>query len=307
MRRRMLVLTLAGALSLGACDLLMVDPDTAGSGLALSFSFHDASGDSTFYGDLTPVLEKVHRIRFRFTREGTARDTTVAGRMLGSELQARVLLHAEETMGWLEIRADLLSQQQRVLFTGQTLTQGASAAPTAHVDLVPVAETIEIPFAVLHFTGIGDTIRIRATAQFATGDPIEGAVIRWTSESPNIVEMLADGSAVSRGNGTARVFGESLGASVMRGLTVAQVPARFTGVAPADTTLTVGESFILRPFGEDVSGSPLLPGAEMGWIATGAVSVDDRGKVLGVSPGTGTVEAVLGTVRHEARITVVSP
>lgn len=300
---RPLLMLLVVVSTLAGCESLLVEPAAprTESGLLLTLAESEAP-----YGDLTPVLGKVTGARFQFIREGHQRDTTVSGKFEGGVFRARVALHLDEALGWLEVRVDLLAGG-RTLFSGRSLVDGYRVAPELGVEVLPVASVITTGQDWRVFDALGDTARFEVLPRFATGDPIPGAPIEWSSDRPERLEMIGGGRGVARGNGFVTLTARSLGASFSRPTLVRQVPVSLTGVGPADTTIMVGESFSLRPFGEDANGFPLLPGAGVAWESEGGIHVDEEGVAVGSSPGVAYIHGLLGSVRHTVTVTVVDP
>jgi hypothetical protein len=280
-----------------------VDPATAGPELQLSLVPAATSHDVT-YGDLIGGLGPVRQVQFRFINEGVARDTLVRALREGSELHLRVLLRPEEAVGWLEVIAELQLEGGAPVFSGHGLVNARPAIPRATIELVPIASEIAgggIPA----FTALGIATTPAALAMFASGFPIEGARIDWTSDTPDVVEVVGGSQLVSRNNGSAIVTASSLGAVREYAISVGQVPAVLTGVGPADTTVSLGSTFQGRPFGQDANGHPLLPGAAVTWTASGAVSVDPRGVVTANGVGVGSIGVTANATSHYSQVTVV--
>lgn len=285
-----------------ACDSLLVDPQPADGEPSVQFAFSGALAASA-YGDMTAVLEQVRIVQFRFTRDGASRDTAVWVRAEDGQLEARVQLHDEEAMGWLEVEAVLALEYGQALFRAHSVVQGLAASPLLRAELEPVIDRLEMSTPA-PFTALGDTAEVTVSAQFATGDPLVGVVFEWSSDDASVAEVVGEGTIVSRGNGATSVVAAALGVEGRRPAIVAQVPASLTGVAPSDTTISVGESFRMRPFGQDANGFPLLPGAALDWNASGSVAVDSLGTVIGQTTGPGSLEATFGPVSHAAQVAV---
>jgi len=302
MRRRHILAPALVALSLAACDALMVEPSPAGPDLRFALAPSGAVGAS--FGDLRPAMNRVRAVRFSFLHDGAARDTTVSAVLAGEALSARVTLRPDEAAGWLEIRAELLSEADEPMFRGHALARPVDIVPGVSLEVTPVASQLVISPAP-QFTALGDTIVLAAAAYFATEQVIPGAPIVWESDRPDVAEVLAGNRLVSRGNGVATLTVSSLGFTVDQVAVVRQSPVVFTGLAPTDTTLAVGASYQLRPFGTDQNGYSLLPGARIDWSSINArVRVDSLGVVTAQSAGAAQVDGTVSTTQHQALITV---
>jgi hypothetical protein len=303
LRRILPAIGVLGLSLLAACDLLLVDPATAGPELQLSLVPAQTSHD-VVYGDLIGGLGPVRRVQFRFIHEGVARDTLVRALRDGSELHVRVLLRPEEAVGWLEVIAELQLEGGAPVFSGHGLVNARPAIPRATIELVPIASEIAgggIPA----FTALGIATTPAALAMFASGFPIEGARIDWTSDTPDVVEVVGGSQLVSRNNGSAIVTASSLGAVREYAISVGQVPVVLTGVGPADTTVSLGSTFQGRPFGQDANGHPLHPGAAVTWSSNGSTSVTSDGLVTARSAGAGSVTLSHGAVAYSMQVTVL--
>jgi hypothetical protein len=212
-------------------------------------------------------------------------------------------MRPEEARGWLEIQAELQSFSKHPLFRGQALVQAYALSPKVELELIPVASTFLLG-PTPNFTSVGDTILLVAEARFATGQTIVGAPILWESSNPQVADILNGDLLVSRGNGSTTLTASSLGLSAARSAVVRQIPTVFTGMGPADTVVTVGAQFQMRPFGLDGNGFPLLPGARVQWTGT-VVSVDSFGVVTTTGAGPGSVRGASGATSHTIQVTVV--
>lgn len=301
MRRTTCVLAVAVSTIVAGCDALLVDPsETGAAGPELSIVAAGA-GD---YGDLSPVFAKVELARFDITSSAGTRDTTVAVRLDDGALTARMRLRVDEARGWVEVRAALIGEGEQ-LFEAELLDYAYGVASERTLSVTPVVGAILSGPAWPVMTAIGDTFVVQSQTLFGTGDTLSGVEVQWGSEDPGLVEVLGADRLVARSNGMLTMTGTALGKETSRLLTVAQVPVDVTGVAPTDTTIAVGETFYLRPFGQDVNGHPLLPGAMLAWTATGGVVVNEFGFVRGASPGPATVEVTFGGVTRTVTVQVV--
>jgi hypothetical protein len=293
---------LGAAVFLAGCEALLVEPMPAPEA---RFSFETTSQAVAAYGDLEPILEGVGSVQFRFVSGEHVRDTTVEARYDEHSLTARLTLRPEEAVGWLDVQATLrMAGTGYALFRGRALVQTYRTAPSAELAVEPVALTVEITPSSRTIRSLGDTLQLTAEVVSATGHVIEGAPVDWASLDLDVIEMLPDGRAIPRGNGTVTVRASSLGSQILRAYNVSQTVARFTGFGPPDTTIAVGDAFQLRPYGEDPDGFPLLPGADVPWVAGGSVSVGPTGTVTTATPGAGWVEVSIGGVLHRMDVTV---
>jgi hypothetical protein len=285
------------------CDTFLVEP--AASPVEARFSFEPAlAPPGVTYGDLMGGLGPVRKIAFRFIHDGITRDTVVSALRAGTSVHSRLLLRAEEARGWLEIQALLLLENDAAVFSGRGLVNSFALSPRATIELTPIAAEILGPDPD-PFVALGDTFTIAAYPLFASGLEIEGARIEWVSAVPEIMEIVGTDRWVPRSNGQTIVTASSLGATRAYAVTVGQIPFLLSGVGPQDTTVTLGDSFQARPFGEDANGFPLQPGAGVFWDAGGAVTVTPEGMVTATALGVGSISASYSATSRSAQITVV--
>jgi hypothetical protein len=299
--RGVLVVAVVGAT---ACDALMVEP-APDAGIEVQLELEPQHSSHAAYGDFTHILAQVTRVTLTVIEGGSARDTLVAAAFEGSMLRVRASLRPNEVRGWVELRALLSLPHGGTVFRGHALVPAHRPSPSVVVHLTPVAASLLVPQSYPMQLAVGDTVVLEAQPLFATGDVIQGAPVTFSTLTPEVLEILESGRAVSRGNGFGVVSATSLGMTVSRSITVRQAVVRLTGIGPADTTISVGQTFQARPFGEDPNGSPLLRGANVVWSGGGSVTVLDDGRVTAVSPGDGFVDVTAGSVTHRALITVV--
>lgn len=286
-----------------ACDALLTEPARGGPETDVRLAL-DASVGADPYGDLSVALGAVDAVWFRFARNGVARDTVIAATAVQGAVRTVALLPAEESRDWLEIQVELRTSDGSALFRGRTLVRLSEVSPVVRIELAPVAARIGAPRVPDRVAALGDTIDLTAHPRFANGELIEGLPVHWVSADPTVLEVLTADRAVSRSSGTVVLTATAPGATETFAVEVRQAPVLLTGLGPADTTMTMGESYHARPFGMDANGFPLLPDASVIWEAEGAVQVDADGMVTAVSTGGGTVSATAAGETRSAQVTV---
>jgi hypothetical protein len=273
--------------ALAACDAMLVDPAPAAEA-EVSFAVVAPAGAPAF-GDLSNVVAQVENVRLTIIANGESREVWASTRLDRGALKVRTRLGLEEATGWVEIRADLYYDEFRPLFRGQALFNASDIATDIRFEIIPVASRIVLSgggtTSTYGFDALGDTLVLTASARFVTNDVIEGAVIQWTSTDPAVEIVLGD-RAVSRRNGGSAVVAAALGAEASRLVIVRQAATTLVGLAPSDTTVSLGQSFHARPLGTDPNGFALLPGAGVTYTANGSVTVSN-GIVTASSLGTG--------------------
>jgi hypothetical protein len=173
------------------------------------------------------------------------------------------------------------------------------------LSLTPVIDRLEIS-APPTFTAWGQSFTLGGSAVFATGDPIPGGEVAWSSLDPGIVRIDRIGSAyraTSVGDGSASLRASFEG----RTATVAAVvDARVASieVSPSSVTLAPGESVDLTATLKDANGN-VLPRVPT-WSSSdeNVATVSASGRVTGVATGTADIVAARDGVSSRAALDV---
>ncbi len=184
--------------------------------------------------------------------------------------------------------------------------QSGTAAITGTQPAVPVA-SVSISPAILNLS-VGQTGQLTATPRDASGNPLTGRVVTWTTSSSAVATVNATGLVTARGAGTATITATSEGKSGTATITVTLVPVATVSVTPATLSLTVGQTGQLTATPRDASGNP-LSGRVVTWTTNdGAVAtVSGSGVVTGQAAGTVTITATSEGQSGTATITVTQP
>jgi hypothetical protein len=298
--RRAVVVVPALLAALAACDALIVEPDGE---VPISVQLQiEESVDTTF----ARVLGKVQRARLSFDAEGFTLDTTVTVGLgadsAGGVATARIALGLPRSAEVVTVRAELVLHNWVLFVADGVLTPGQPDA--VRLVLTPIAGVLRVGPGPT-FDALGQSFALFSRVQFASDDdwPISYQP-EWTSEDPSIIEVQPGAVAVPRGNGVTNLVATFGNLHRIVGASVQQEPHLLTGLAPADTTISVGDSFPLRVFGEDANGYPLLPGTRITWVYGGGVSVDEDGILTAHTAGPAFVHGLLGSTQHTVNLTV---
>jgi uncharacterized protein YjdB len=150
--------------------------------------------------------------------------------------------------------------------------------------------------APVHITPASDTIdALGGTAQFTTG-----AEVTWSSLSPEVVTVDANGTAtgVARGLGLIRALGIGGKKADTASVLVRQVPA-FVRASPDSVRINEpsgsipGQTAQLTATVEDANGHPIVEGV-VTWVSdmVSVATVSAEGLVQAVSNGITTVRAI---------------
>ena len=180
-------------------------------------------------------------------------------------------------------------------FIGRHLSSGLRAS---WIKLNPVADT---SFA------LGDTIHLAATITDKNGAVILGARPTWTSESPSVAHVLADGSVIVKTPGVASIL-----AAVDDRIARAHIFVRQRVTAlrrDKDSTVSVpeGEQGALSVWALDARGH-IVRGRAVAWASDDSTiaAVDSSGIVTGRNLGRALVRAVVDDLTTAYAITVVA-
>jgi hypothetical protein len=306
--RRPVHLLLAGgvlalALGLHACEhALLVEPSTPPvGGVALHYQLSSEDG-------FERAFRQVDEARIGVSRDGRTVLDTILELDAGGEAPS-VHLELEVSSAEEAFSATLaLAGDAGQLFQGDVdfvLRPGRTT--TVQVGLHPVVSAVQVPDSLPVIDALNDTVHLAGAALFATGDPIPGAELVWSSLDPDVVEVSPDGILVSRGEGEAELVAESAGHE-------GSLTARVLGVVeavsiePSQVTVDLGDRVQLEAYVRDRRDNA-LPGRAVTWRAAdpAVAAVDARGEVTGVAGGATTIFAESDGVTGSAAVTVVRP
>jgi hypothetical protein len=153
---------------------------------------------------------------------------------------------------------------------------------------------------------VGDTTSLSLTVQDATGKPIRGARITWSSSEPAVAEVDAAGKVRAQGPGNTLIIARSGSESAMGSLTVlpaAVASIRIEGAQP----LKVGDTLALHAEARDQRGTG-LEDRPIGWSTSNPdVAVVDSASGVVVARAAGSVEITASSEGKSgrARITIL--
>ena len=194
------------------------------------------------------------------------------------------------------------SQPGSYKVTGTATPGGASdstaitvASPVASVSVSPTTAAVQV----------GQTTQLAATARDASGNPLPGDTITWTSWNAPVATVSASGLVTGVAVGTATISAASGGQSGTATITVTQVPVAAVAVSPATANLTAGQTAQLSATPKDASGNPLT-GRVITWATSNAAvaTVSAGGLVTAVAAGSATITATSEGQSGTAAVTV---
>ena len=169
--------------------------------------------------------------------------------------------------------------------------------PVASVDVSPASASLYV----------GRSQQLVATPRDASGNPLSGRLITWSSSAAAVATVSANGMVTAVAAGSATITATSEGQSGTATLTVTVVPVASVAVSPSSATLRIGATQQLSATTKD-SANNVLTGRVVTWSssATGVASVSATGLVTAVAAGSATITATSEGKSASATITVTA-
>lgn len=182
---------------------------------------------------------------------------------------------------------------------------GKQGSALVQVRLVPVASVTVTPTTATIL--VNQTVALTATPVDASGNPLSGRIVGWSSSDNAIATVSATGVVTALAAGSVTITASSEGQSGTATVTVGQVPVATVAVTPSQSTVTVGQTVTLVANPLDAAGQPLT-GRAVTWTSSspGIASVSATGVVTAVSVGSAVITATVEGVDGLATV-VVNP
>jgi uncharacterized protein YjdB len=151
----------------------------------------------------------------------------------------------------------------------------------ASVSVSPSSATVQV----------GKTQQLTATLKDASGNPLTGRTITWSSSNMAVATVSSSGLVTGVKAGAATITATSEGKSGTASITV-PAPVASVSVSPSSATVQVGKTQQLTATLKDASGNTLT-GRTITWSSsnTAVATVSSSGLVTGVKAGTATITA----------------
>jgi uncharacterized protein YjdB len=194
--------------------------------------------------------------------------------------------------------------RDKVKATADTLADSTTVTVTeasvASVEVVPGSAGIDV----------GSSVQLGATVRDSAGNELTGRTVDWSSSDPSMATVSGSGLVSGVAAGTATITATSEGQSSSAQVTVMDTsppPVASVEVTPATVVLVVGTGQRLTAIARDAAGNE-VEGSDTSWATSdGAIAtVNQRGRVTGVAPGTVTVMATIDGQSGTASVTVTS-
>jgi trimeric autotransporter adhesin len=182
---------------------------------------------------------------------------------------------------------------------------GCGGGSSSSTDTVTISKITVTP-ATANVT-VGSTQQFYAAAVDSNNNSIAVST-SWTSSSPTVASINASGIATGLTAGTTQISASAGG--VTSNTVALTVAARVTSItiAPLSSSVKVGATQQFTAVAKDSSGN-VVTAANISWACSfvGVATVDTNGLVTGVSPGTVTIVASVGSVTSQPAALTVTP
>src|SRR5207248_7504681 len=177
---------------------------------------------------------------------------------------------------------------------------------TARITVTPVPVATVTVAPATASVATGQMVQLSATPKDASGNPLTGRVITWTSSDNTIASVNGSGlvSGVAAG-GPVTITATSEGQSGTASITVSGVPVASVTVSPASASVPAGQTVQLSATLRDANGN-ILTGRSVTWASnnTSVATVTGTGLVTGKVAGSATITATSEGQSGTAAITV---
>jgi uncharacterized protein YjdB len=170
-----------------------------------------------------------------------------------------------------------------------------SPAPVASVAVSPSSATLIV----------GQTVELEAQPRDASGQPLGGRVVTWSSNKVDVATVTSTGTVAALSPGTATITASSEGRNGIATIVVEAPSVNRVEVTPAAAAVDVGGAFRLTATVYDSRGNVIV-GAPVAWASsdTRIATVDNTGRVVGVKAGSVIITATSGDKAGTAAIGV---
>lgn len=294
------LLALAGA---AACADFLAAPADAPARLSVSYAL--APGAAAVESGAGRAFDRVDHVHLRVWRGETQvlADSFDAAPADSGVIRHTLTLELERGEEELRVDVELHAQGHAVFSGGQSVRLSRGASVQAEVALLPVVAEVTIA-AGGTFRSLGDTVPATAVVTFATGDTVPAPAVVWSGPDAAVLQVLADGRMVARGEGQGRVVAVSGGARAETTVTVRAAVAAVV-VSPDSATVMRADSVHFTATTRDARGNVLA--RTVAWSTANApvATVGNGGTARGVAPGQAQIRATAEGVTGNGRVRVV--
>lgn len=199
------------------------------------------------------------------------------------------------------VTAQLHPSHNPVADTAQVSIDSGAPIPIVSVQVAPASASVMV----------GATVQLTATPKDASGNPLTGRPITWTTGSAATATVSASGLVSGVAEGMTTITATAEGKSGTAQVTVQSpppIPVAIVEVTPASATVAVNATVQLTATPKDANGNPLT-GRPVTWTTSNATlaTVSASGLVTGKAVGLATITATAESKSGTAAITVVAP
>jgi len=182
-------------------------------------------------------------------------------------------------------------------------SEGQSGTATVNVTLAPVASVTVAPSSAN--IAITATVQLTATPKDASGNPLTGRAIAWSSSDNTIATVNGSGLVTGVAAGSVTITATSEGKSGTASITVAGAPVASVTVTPASASVQAGQTQQLTATLKDANGN-ILTGRTVTWSSnnTSVATVSSSGLVSAKTAGSATITATSEGQSGTSAITV---
>ena len=242
-----------------------------------------------------------------------SRDLTVGetAQFTADPLDARGAVLSNRPVAWSSSRPNVATVSGSGAVTGLSpgsavitaTVEGKVGVAAVTVALAPVASVAVSPTSATLI--VGQTVQLEAQPRDASGRPLDGRTVTWSSNRSDVATVSATGTVAAVSPGTATITASSEGRNGVATISVNAPTVDRVEVTPATAAVGVGASFRLTATVYDSRGN-VIPGAQVVWSSsdTRIATVDNTGRVVGVKEGSVTITATSGAKAGTADISV---
>jgi uncharacterized protein YjdB len=178
-----------------------------------------------------------------------------------------------------------------------------TTGPSAHgiADIVMTPDTLTV--------AVGDSATIQAQPVTASGAPVTGVTLFWSTSDASIATVDQRGTVRAVGVGTANIDASFAGVSPKQParVVVVSVPVASIAIAPKAATIRIGGTLQFTDTTKDAAGH-ILSGRSVLWSSsdTTVATIDQAGLVIAKKSGAVTITVASGAVSAAAAVTVTA-
>ena len=190
--------------------------------------------------------------------------------------------------------------------TAQITARAGNVSAQVQVMVMQEAGSIVIEPAEATLIALGETVQFSAAVLDQNGQPVDGAVVAWSSSDEAVATVSPQGLVTAVSNGTAQITARAENASAQVQVMVMQEAGNIVIEPSAATLMAVGETVQFSAAVLDLNGQP-VDGAVVAWSTSdeAVATVSPQGLVTAVSNGTAQITARAGNVSAQVQVMVM--